>query len=106
MNAADLFLSGSTEFVAATPGNAMGEYQGCLVFPIVDVVAGAVPRDSNGVAIAARAIAPQPGRFAGACAMTPIASSRAPGRNHGCPTGVGRPQQRGVRAAEERRPMR
>jgi len=59
INGADLFVSDSTEYVAATPSDPTG-YHGCLVFPISDPVAGTV-----GAPV--RAIAPTGGQFSGAC---------------------------------------
>jgi hypothetical protein len=59
INAADLFVSNGTEYVAATPSDPAG-YHGCLVFPIVDPSTGTV-----GAPV--RAIAPSSGQFSGAC---------------------------------------
>jgi len=59
INGADLFVSGSTEYVAATPSASAG-YEGCLVFPITDPVTGTVGKPT-------RAIAPTGGQFSGAC---------------------------------------
>jgi hypothetical protein len=59
INGADLFVSGTTEYVVATPSDSAG-YHGCLTFPITDPTTGTV-----GAPI--RAIAPSSGQFSGAC---------------------------------------
>ena len=59
VNGADLFVSGGTEYVAATPSDDAG-YHGCLVFPITDPAAGTIGKPI-------RAIAPTGGQFSGAC---------------------------------------
>jgi hypothetical protein len=67
VNAADLFVSGGTEYLSATPGDSTGAYLGCLVFSVANPATGAVDRDSTGHAIVTRTIAPQPAQFSGAC---------------------------------------
>ena len=66
INAPDLFASGGTEYLSATPSDGSG-YHGCLVFTIDDVAAGHVARDAMGRALVHRAIAPSSGQFSGAC---------------------------------------
>ena len=66
INAPDLFVSGTTEYVVATPAGTTG-YTGCLTFPFDDIAAGHVQRDAMGRAIVTRAIAPTSGQFSGAC---------------------------------------
>lgn len=64
INAPDLFFSGGTEYLVATPSAASG-YTGCLTFRMTD--ASHVARDAQGRAIVVRAIAPSNGAFSGAC---------------------------------------
>lgn len=64
INAADLFFSGGTEYIVATPSAASG-YTGCLTFLMKDV--SHVARDAQGRTIVVRAIAPADGAFSGAC---------------------------------------
>jgi hypothetical protein len=64
INGADLFATGGTEYVVASPSNASG-YAGCLTFAIDDIAAGHVARDAMGTAIVTRAISAS--QFAGAC---------------------------------------
>jgi len=66
INAPDLFVSGNTEYVAATPSNSSG-YHGCLIYPIDDIAAGKIRRDAAGRALPARVLAPSPDQFSGAC---------------------------------------
>ncbi len=66
LNAPDLFATGGTEYVSATPSDSTG-YHGCLVFAVADPATGALHRDPSGRAIATRAIATSNGQFSGAC---------------------------------------
>jgi hypothetical protein len=66
INAADLFASGGTEYVIASPSDSSG-YHGCLVFPIADIAAGKIRRDASGRALPSRDLAPSPSQFSGAC---------------------------------------
>ena len=66
INAPDLFVTGGTEYLSATPSDANG-YHGCLVFTIDDPTTGHVARDAMGRAIVHRVIAPASGQFSGAC---------------------------------------
>ena len=64
VNAADLFVSGGTEYLAVSPASSTG-YDGCLVYPIDDPATGHVQRDAQGRAIIVRQLAAS--RFSGAC---------------------------------------
>ena len=66
VNAAALFFAGGAAYVVATPSTATG-YTGCLIYPVDDLVAGAVRRDALGRAMPSRIVVPEPARFAGAC---------------------------------------
>lgn len=66
LNGADLFTSGGTAYVAATPSDPAG-YHGCLVYPLDDIIAGHVARDASGEAIVTRSIVTEPAMFSGAC---------------------------------------
>ncbi len=66
INAADLFASGGTVYVAASPSDDSG-YHGCLVFPIDDLATAKIHRDAMGHALPSRTIAVDPTRFSGAC---------------------------------------
>ena len=66
INAADLFATNGTEYVAATPSDATG-YHGCLVFALADPATGALHRDGSGRAIVTREITTTTGQFSGAC---------------------------------------
>lgn len=67
MNAANLFLVGTTEYLAATPGHSDGIYRGCMVVPVDDPEAGTVRRDDGGRPRWDRALVASTGQFAGAC---------------------------------------
>ncbi|MGE5182378.1 MAG: hypothetical protein ACM31C_09970 [Acidobacteriota bacterium] len=66
MHAADLFATGGSEYLSATPSDASGDHGG-LVFSIDDPAAGHVRRDAAGRAIVTRAIATTNGQVSGAC---------------------------------------
>ena len=74
LNGADLFASGGTEYVVATPADATG-YRGCLVFTVDDIVAGKVKRDAQGKAIVDRAMTAS--QFDGACTFADGANGYA-----------------------------
>lgn len=67
LNAADLFVAGGIEYLAATPGHSDGLYRGCLVVPVDDAEAGAIRRDPAGRPRWDRALVASTGQFAGAC---------------------------------------
>jgi hypothetical protein len=77
IDAADLFVSGGVEYLSATPGDSTGAYEGCLVFRVSDPAAGTIARDATGRAVVARAIAPAPMQFSGACTFADSAGGYA-----------------------------
>jgi hypothetical protein len=74
LNGADLFATGGTEYIVATPSDATG-YRGCMVFTVDDIVAGTVKRDPQGKAIVDRAMAAN--QFDGACTFADGANGYA-----------------------------
>jgi hypothetical protein len=64
LNGADLYVTGGTEYVVATPADATG-YRGCMVFPIDDPATGKVRRDSHDRAVVASELTAA--QFDGAC---------------------------------------
>ena len=81
LNAADLFVSGGTTFLFATPngpvtnvGPSTSGYRGCLAFPFADLDAGQLVR-CGGVPAATPVIEGAPGLFHGACTWAEGASA-------------------------------
>jgi hypothetical protein len=71
LNGADLYITGGTEYVVATPSNATG-YLGCMTFAIDDPATGKVKRDAQGRAVVASELTA--GQFDGACTFADGAS--------------------------------